>query len=70
MRGLSRQEGKWNFSVRVECVDRKKNSKREGNLSHGRYASCSVVTLKYGEQTGLDTLVVYIVNNEEDVRQS
>lgn len=25
--------GKWNFSVMVECVDRKKNFKREGNLS-------------------------------------
>lgn len=57
----------------VECVNRKKNFRREDYLflrAYGHQHMLRAKTREHGKQTGLGILVVYAVNNEENVKQS
>ena len=48
------------FSVAVKCLDIMRNTNSEGSLS----CNIDAEVRKRREQTGLDTLVVYVVNDD------
>lgn len=57
--------GNWNFYVAVECFYIKWNTRGEGEL----LVKTNADTRKWGEQTGLDTLVVPTVNYEYQIAE-